>query len=88
MHVIAFLSALLGTGPIIAQLGAGYGGYGGYSIGQIVLGAILVIGVLAILLTFCRARGITIPPEFVVYFWIVVGVVVAAAAVHIILNMA
>lgn len=66
---------------ILAQLA------GGYSIGQIVLGAIMVVGIVSILITFLRARNIAIPAEFVTYAWIVLGVIVAIVAVKIILSL-
>jgi hypothetical protein len=60
---------------------------GGYSIGQMVLVAIVVIGVISVLVVFLRARGIAIPPEFQTYGWIVLAVIVAAFAVKILLSM-
>jgi hypothetical protein len=60
---------------------------GGYTIGQWVLIAIVVIGVLSILFVFVTARGITIPAEFKTYGWIVLAVVGAAVAVKIILSL-
>ena len=66
---------------ILAQLA------GGYSLGQMVLIAIVVIGILAILVVFLRARGVQIPAEFQTYGWIVLAVIVAAFAVKILLSM-
>jgi hypothetical protein len=60
---------------------------GGYSLGQMVLIAIAVIGILAILVVFLRARGVQIPAEFQTYGWIVLAVIVAAFAVKILLSM-
>ena len=67
--------------PIFAQLA------GGYSLGQMILIAIVVIGIISILVVFLRARGIAIPGEFQTYAWIVLAVVVAAFAVKILLSM-
>lgn len=61
--------------------------YAGWGIGQWVLAAILIIGVLSILVAFINARGWQIPQEFKIYAWIVLGVVVAAIAVKIILSL-
>ncbi len=67
--------------PILGQLA------GGYSIPQLVLIAIVVVGVISILVVFLRARGIQIPAEFQTYAWIVLAVIVAAFAVKILLSM-
>jgi hypothetical protein len=74
-----FLAQLTQSLPL-AQMGSSY------SIGQLVLAAILVIGVISILVVFMRARGIAIPPEFITYGWIVLAVIIAAVAVKLILS--
>ncbi len=58
----------------------------GYSVGQWVLIAIVVIGIISILMVFIRSRGLAIPPEFITYAWIVLAVVVAVVAVKILLS--
>ncbi len=67
--------------PILAQF------VGSYSIVQLVILAIVLIGVFGILFVVLRQSGVNIPPFIVTIFWIVVCCAVAIFAIRLLMSM-
>ena len=66
---------------LLAQIG------GGYSLVQLVILAIVLIGVFGILFVVLRQSGVQIPPFIITIFWIVVCCAVAIFAIRFLMSM-
>jgi hypothetical protein len=48
--------------------------YNGWGIGQMAIALIIICGVIAIVLIFCKSQGVTIPSWLIQVLWVVIGV--------------
>jgi len=62
-------------------------GMAGFTLIHWIVICIVLIAVVAIALAYCRHAGVTIPPFLVTVFWIVVGAIIAIAAIKILLSL-
>lgn len=59
----------------------------GYSIGQVAIGLIILVAVVAVFYAYAQASGVAIPPLVVRIFWIVLGAALAIIAIRLLLSL-
>ncbi len=69
---------------LFAQTGVGSGD----ALIHLVISALIVIGVVVIGVIVIRWMGVTIPPQLIQIFWVVLAVVVGIIAIHYLWSMA
>lgn len=60
---------------------------GGWGLGEILIGAIILIAIVAIFLVYCRAAGVAVPSWFPQIAWICVAAFVAIVAIKFLLSL-
>ncbi len=60
----------------------------GYNIVHLLIITLIVVAVVVIFLIGIRWMGVTIPPQLVQIFWVIVALIVCIVAIHIVVSMA
>lgn len=61
--------------------------FGGYSIAQLAIWAIIVCGIIAIVFAFIKYSGVQVPQIAITVFWIIVAVVVCVFGIKLLMSV-